>query len=47
MQVGYAEMLAASLCCPGKCGHPIALFFWPHPWHVEVPGPGIEPAPGQ
>ena len=17
--------------------------FWPHPWHVEVPGPGVEP----
>ena len=20
-----------------------SLFFWPHPGHVEVPGPGIEP----
>ena len=20
-------------------------FFWPHPWHVEVPGPGIKPTP--
>ena len=20
------------------------FFFWPHPRHVEVPGPGIEPA---
>ena len=19
--------------------------FWPHPWHVEGPGPGVEPAP--
>ena len=23
------------------------LFFWPRPWHTEVPGPGIEPAPWQ
>ena len=22
-------------------------FWWLHPWHVEVPGPGIEPAPQQ
>ena len=22
-------------------------FFLPHPWHVEVPGPGIKPAPQQ
>ena len=21
--------------------------FQPHPWHMEVPGPGIEPAPSQ
>ena len=21
--------------------------FWPYPWHVEVPGPGIEPVPWQ
>ena len=20
------------------------FLFWPHPWHAEVPGPGIEPA---
>ena len=19
------------------------FFFWPHPWHAEVPGPGIKP----
>ena len=23
------------------------LLFWLHPWHVEVPGPGIEPTPQQ
>ena len=23
------------------------LFFWPSPQHVEVPGPGTEPAPQQ
>ena len=23
------------------------FIFWPHPWHVEVSGPGIEPAPHQ
>ena len=22
-------------------------FFWPHPWHAEVPGPGNEPEPQQ
>ena len=22
-----------------------SLFFWPHPWHAEVPRPGIEPLP--
>ena len=22
-------------------------FIWPHPWHVEVPRPGIEPTPQQ
>ena len=21
------------------------LFFWPHSWHVKVPGGGIKPAP--
>ena len=21
--------------------------FWPCPWHAEVPGPGIKPAPQQ
>ena len=29
---------------------PIEYFkksFWPCPWHVEVPGPGIEPVPKQ
>ena len=20
----------------------VVLFLWPHPWHVEVPGPEIE-----
>ena len=26
--------------------HPYCLnFFWPHPQHVEVPIPGIEPKP--
>ena len=23
------------------------FYFWPHPWHVEVPRPGITPAPKQ
>jgi len=23
------------------------LYFWPHPWHVEVPRPGIKPKPQQ
>ena len=23
------------------------LFFWLHPWHVEVPGPGVKPMPQQ
>ena len=23
----------------------IFKIFWPHPWHVEVPQPGIEPTP--
>ena len=23
------------------------LFFWLHPWHAEVPGPGIKPMPQQ
>lgn len=23
------------------------FFSWPHPWHVEAPGPGIEPMPQQ
>ena len=23
------------------------LFFWPHLWHVELPGPGIKPTPKQ
>ena len=23
------------------------FFFWPHPWHVEVPRPGIKPSPQQ
>ena len=23
------------------------IFFWPHPRHVEVPGPGIEPTSQQ
>ena len=21
------------------------MFFWPHLWHVEVPGPGMKPEP--
>ena len=21
------------------------FFFWLHPWHTKVPGPGIEPTP--
>jgi len=21
------------------------IFFWPHPWQAEVPGPGIKPMP--
>ena len=25
-------------------GSPKKNFFWPHRWHVEVPGPGAEPA---
>ena len=25
----------------------LSLFFWLHLWHVEVPRPGIEPAPQQ
>ena len=25
----------------------IIFFFWLHPWHVEVPEPGIKPAPQQ
>ena len=28
--------------------HPfIFLFFWSHPWHMEVPRPGTEPVPQQ
>ena len=23
----------------------LLFFLWPHPWHMEVPGPGIEPEP--
>ena len=23
------------------------VLFWPHLWHVEIPGPGIEPVPQQ
>ena len=23
------------------------FFWWPHPWHVEGPGPGIDPMPQQ
>ena len=23
------------------------FFFWSHPWHVDVPGPGTEPSPQQ
>ena len=25
----------------------VLYFFWPHPWHEEVPGPGIESVPQQ
>lgn len=25
----------------------LIYLFWPHPWQVEVPGPGIEPVPLQ
>ena len=25
----------------------IHTFFWPHPWHEEVPRPGIKPVPQQ
>ena len=25
----------------------VDFFFWLHLWHVEFPGPGIEPAPQQ
>lgn len=25
----------------------IIIICWSHPWHVEVPAPGIEPAPQQ
>ena len=25
----------------------VTFFFHPHPWHVEVPGPGIRPEPRQ
>ena len=24
---------------------PVCFGFWPRPWHTEVPGPGIKPAP--
>ena len=30
----------------GKAGLP-GFFFWPRPWHMEVPRPGIEPTPQQ
>ena len=29
------------------CPAIIFFFFWPHPWHAEVLGPGIEPTPQQ
>ena len=35
----------AHRCLVKVCG--IKIFFWPHPWHVEVLGPGIEPAAQQ
>ena len=25
----------------------LVIFFWPHLWHAEVPGPGMEPEPQQ
>ena len=25
----------------------LSIYFWPHPWHVEVPGPRIKPTPQQ
>ena len=34
--------------CPGRiCSCLGSRIFWPCPWHVEVPRPGIEPEPPQ
>ena len=30
-----------------RIGSPFSYFFWPHPQHAEVPGPGIKPVPQQ
>ena len=33
--------------CPVTQAEIPFFFFWPCPWHVEVPGPGIQHAPQQ
>ena len=45
-----AHTFGVRSCCLGQLSLSMVsaqisffLFFWPYPWHVEVPGAGIEP----
>ena len=48
MSLPYLKpLIASSPSLPLSLPLSLSLFFWLHLWHVEVPGPGIEPTPQQ